>query len=193
MSLPYYVSWSAQKNAKTLPLKSNHDENMQLSDGHELLDLSGISFQAGFGLNQPTILKSLREQLDANLVVAAPKAQFPLKDEMAQKLIQLIGFEGKIFWTVSGAESVENALKMIRIATGKHKILARSRSYHGATMGALAATGDWRHAPYFPHGSDTIRIPEPKDDPDLTLTRDLISRHDPNTIAAVIIETVSGG
>lgn len=193
MSLPYYISWSAQKNVSTLPIVSNRGATMILADGQELLDLSGISFQAGFGLNNTTILNSVKDQIDSSLALASPKAQFPLKDKMAQNLIELIGLEGKIFWTVSGAESVENALKMIRIATGRHKILARSRSYHGATMGALAATGDWRHAAYFPNGSDTIRIPEPKDDPDLTITRDIISKNGPENIAAFIIETVSGG
>lgn len=193
MSLPYYISWSAQKGATPLPIVGNRGTTMLLENGEELIDVSGISFQAGFGLNHPVILDAVKSQIDSTLAIASPKAQFALKDEVAQKLINLIGLEGKIFWTVSGAESVENALKMIRIATGKHKILARSRSYHGATMGALAATGDWRHAPYFPHGSDTIRIPEPKDDPDLTITRDIISKAGPENIAAFIIETVTGG
>ncbi|MFX3675837.1 MAG: aspartate aminotransferase family protein [bacterium] len=193
MSLPYYISWSKQDAVATLPIASNRDCTMILEDGQELLDLSGISFQAGFGLNNPVILKAMSEQIASSLSISSPKAQFQLKDEMAQKLINLIGLEGKIFWTVSGAESVENALKMIRLATGKHKILARKRSYHGATMGALAATGDWRHDPFFPDGSDTIRIPEPSDDPDLTKTRDLISQHGPDNIAAFIIETVTGG
>ena len=193
MDLPYYISWSAQKNATSLKVKSNTDCIMHLESGENLVDLSGISFQAGFGLNNQTILNSVKKQIDQSMAIASPKAQFPLKDEMANKLIQLVGLEGKIFWTVSGAESVENALKMIKIATGKNKILARKRSYHGATMGALAATGDWRHEPYFPNGSDTIRIPEPVDDPDLTKTRDIISKHGPENIAAFIIETVSGG
>lgn len=193
MALPYYISWSKQNSVETLPVVGNRGATMLLENGEELVDLSGISFQAGFGLHNPTILKSVKDQIDSTLGLASPKARFPLKDEMAHKLLNLIGLEGKIFWTVSGAESVENALKMIRIATGKHKILARSRSYHGATMGALAATGDWRHGPYFPNGSDTIRIPEPKDDPDLTLTRDIISKEGPENIAAFIIETVTGG
>ncbi len=193
MSLPYYISWSSQRDAQTLPLNGNRDVTMLLENGEELIDLSGISFQAGFGLNHPTILGAIKKQIDAGLAIASPKAHFALKEQMANKLIQLIGLEGKIFWTVSGAESVENALKMIRLATGKHKILARKRAYHGATLGALAATGDWRHEPYFPHGSDTIRIPEPKDDPDLTLTRDIISKAGPENIAAFVIETVTGG
>ncbi len=193
MDLPYYITWSAQKGIKPLPIKSNQDCSMLLETGETLIDLSGISFQAGFGLNNATILDCVKKQIDDGLSIASPKSIFPLKDLMAQKLVNLIGHEGKIFWTVSGAESVENALKMIKIATGKHKILARKKSYHGATMGALAATGDWRHEPYFPQGSDAIRIPEPIDDPDLTETRDIISKHGPENIAAFIIETVSGG
>ncbi len=193
MDLPYYISWSAQKGIKPLAIKSNQDCMMNLENGESLVDLSGISFQAGFGLNNKIILDSVKNQIDESLAIASAKTTFPLKDQMAQKLISLIGHEGKIFWTVSGAESVENAIKMIKLATGKHKILARKKSYHGATMGALAATGDWRHEPYFPNGSDTIRIPEPIDDPDLTQTRDIISKNGPENIAAFIIETVSGG
>lgn len=193
MNLPYYISWSKQQGITTLPVVSNYDSTMVLENGEELLDLSGISFQASFGLNHPSILNAVKQQIDSSMAIASPKARFPLKDEMAQKLINLVGQEGKIFWTVSGAEAVENALKMIRIATDKNKILARKRSYHGATMGALDATGDWRHEPYFPQGSNTIRIPEPSDDPDLTITRDIISQNGPENIAAFIIETVTGG
>ena len=56
----------------------------------------------------------------------------------------------KVFFTLGGAEAIENAIKLARAATGRHKILARYRSYHGATLGAMTLTGDprrWANEP----------------------------------------------
>jgi taurine--2-oxoglutarate transaminase len=126
-------------------------------------------------------------------MVAPPKADFELKTRATQKLIRLLGFDnGKIFYTVSGAESVENALKMARHCTGRKTVGARARSYHGASLGALSVTGDWRrngHIFFDPH---VLRIPEPPEDPEGRGLRHAILEHGPDKIAAIVVETITG-
>jgi taurine--2-oxoglutarate transaminase len=125
--------------------------------------------------------------------IASPKATFSLKTETSRRLCKLIGLEGgKIFYTVSGAESVENALKIARQITGKKIILARQKSYHGASLGALSVTGDWRNRPHLTFDEGTVRIPEHADDPDLSQTSQIIRRTGSESIASVILETISG-
>ena len=77
---------------------------------------------------------------------------FPAKRELAERLLAIAGpgFAGKVFFTLGGAEANENALKIARLFTGRLKMVARYRSYHGASMGALSLTGDWRRAPVEP-------------------------------------------
>ena len=105
-------------------------------------------------------------------------------------LLQLDG--GKIFYTVSGAESVENALKIARHFSGRPLVLARRRSYHGATLGAMSVSGDWRSMPHLNFDAGTARIPEPHDDPHGTRTRSIVEELGPGNIAAVIVEPISG-
>lgn len=125
--------------------------------------------------------------------IASPKSTFDLKERVAARLSQRTGLEGgKIFFTVSGSESVENALKMARQITGRTKVMARNNSYHGATLGALSVTGDWRNEPHFTLDEQTIRIPEPCEDPDLKKTREIVAEAGEDAIAAVIVETING-
>jgi taurine--2-oxoglutarate transaminase len=79
--------------------------------------------------------------------LSAPNAVYPAKTELAKRLLAMAGpgFErGKVFFTLGGAEANENAIKIARQVTGRQKMMSRYRSYHGASMGALALTGDWR-------------------------------------------------
>jgi taurine---2-oxoglutarate transaminase len=67
----------------------------------------------------------------------------------------------KVFFTLGGAEANENALRMSRLATGRHKILARYRSYHGATGGDCSLTGDPRRWPNEPSISGVVHVLDP--------------------------------
>ena len=99
---------------------------------------------------------------------------------------------GKIFYSVSGSEAVENALKIARHFTGRDLVLARRKSYHGATLGAMSVSGDWRSQPHLNFSEGTVWIPEPDDDPDASRTVEVIKQAGPQNIAAVIVETISG-
>ena len=109
------------------------------------------------------------------------------------------------FFTLGGAEANENAIKAARLFTGRHKILARYRSYHGATHGAMSLTGDPRRWPNEPGMPGVVHVmdPEPYDysfgttdeertTNNLRYLEEVIQYEGPHTIAAMFIETVTG-
>jgi taurine--2-oxoglutarate transaminase len=101
--------------------------------------------------------------------------------------------DGKIFYTTGGAETIENALKIARDISGKKIILARKNSYHGATLGALSVTGDWRNPAHLTTTDWVVRIPEPDVTNAVNETRKIILETGPENIAAMILETITGG
>tara|TARA_Y100001954_G_scaffold148246_1_gene157764 strand:+ start:4024 stop:5238 length:1215 start_codon:yes stop_codon:yes gene_type:complete len=197
---PYFFTWANQSSPTKIEFESNEDHFFVLKNGHKVYDLSSISFQASFGLNNEKIKEAIKKQLDSFSVVS-PKAIFPLKDQATYKLLshldgykrQINALDGKVFYTLSGAESVENALKMARQIKKKNVVLCRERSYHGASLGALSVTGDWRNQPHQTVDEWTTRIPEPHNDPFLTQTELIIKDVGPENIAAFCLETITGG
>jgi taurine--2-oxoglutarate transaminase len=195
-NFPFFFTWTEQKKAIKVEIEGTSDTYFTLKGGKKVYDLSSISFQASFGLSHPKIKEAIKKQLDSFTVVS-PKAVFPLKTRASQKLRALIEKDenpkGKIFYTLSGAESVENALKMAREIKKKKIILCRQNSYHGATLGALSVTGDWRNRPHQTVDEWTVRIPEPHEDPTLEKTEEIIKKVGPENIAGFCLETVTGG
>lgn len=190
--LPYYISWSKQRDAAQFEIQSVEGVKIKTTSGMELIDLSSISYQAHFGHNHPVIIKHIKDQLDT-IPMSSPKGIYPHKLEATQALLNYMQMsDGKIFYTTSGAESVENALKMARDITQKKIVLARQNSYHGATLGALTVTGDWRNPLHQTPQDWVVRIPEPNEENALKKTIDIILKN-PNNIAAIIIETITGG
>lgn len=192
-TLPYYVSWTKQKDASTFNIASVNGPKVITDDGIELFDMTSISYQAHFGHNHPTIIKHIKAQLDS-IPMSSPKGIYPGKNEATIELMHYMGKpDGKIFYTTSGAETVENALKIARDITKKKIVLARKNSYHGATLGALVATGDWRHDSHQLPEDWVVRIPEPNEKEAIARTRTIIEQVGGDKIAALIIETVTGG
>ena len=192
MERDFFVTWSAQQQATLLPLERAEHDELVLRDGRRIFDFLSTSFQTSFGYSQSTIIERVAAQL-RQLPIASPKATFPLKERVTARLLAFLGLpEGKIFFTVSGAESVENALKMARHVTGRPVVLARRRSYHGATLGAMSVSGDWRSQPHLNFAAGTARIPEPHDDPDGSQTRSIVQALGANQIAALIVEPICG-
>ena len=193
---PFFFTWAEQNKAVKIDIEETGDTFFTMPGKKKVYDLSSISFQASFGLSNPRIKEAIKDQLDLFSIVS-PKAVFPLKKRASQKLLNLIEKEenpsGKIFYTLSGAESVENALKMAREIKKKQVILCRQRSYHGATLGALSVTGDWRNGPHRTVDEWTARIPEPHEDPNLEKTEAIIEKIGPENIAAFCLETITGG
>ncbi|MDB4960029.1 MAG: aminotransferase class-III [Myxococcales bacterium] len=147
---PFFFTWTAQNTAKAFELTGGEGAWFTTADGGRWLDLGSLSYQVNAGHGRQRIVEAIKRQAD-QLCLSAPNAVFPAKTELAQRLLAMAGPGfSKVFFTLGGAEANENAIKIARLVTGRLKMIARYRSYHGASMGALALTGDWRRAPLEP-------------------------------------------
>lgn len=100
---------------------------------------------SNLGHELPEIVEAIKEQADKMCFMAPAYASEP-KSMLAKMLVEAAGADTykRVFFTNGGAESNENAIKMARMVTGRTKIFSCYRSYHGATLGASNASGDWR-------------------------------------------------
>src|SRR5579862_466438 len=149
---PFFFTWTAQKAAKPLEITGGKGAWFTTADGARWLDLGALSYQVNAGHGEQRIVDAIKRQAD-ELCISAPNAVFPVKLELAERLLAMAGpafAGGKVFFTLGGAEANENALKIARLVTGRLKNVARKHSYHGASMGALSLTGDWRRPPLEP-------------------------------------------
>jgi taurine--2-oxoglutarate transaminase len=207
MSEPFFFTWSAQGAAKPLELAGGDGAWFTTRDGARWLDLGALSYQVNAGHGNRRIVDAIKRQAD-ELCVAAPNAVFPAKRELAERVLELAGpgfARGKVFFTLSGAEANENAIKLARLLTGRLKNLARYRSYHGASLGALALTGDWRRAPLEPALGGVVHVQDcycdrcPFGQRLATCKRECATHiaetmrlEGPHTISAVFLEPVPG-
>jgi taurine--2-oxoglutarate transaminase len=191
----FFLPWSKQNDESgVIKIKSVQGSTLKLNSGRHLVDLSSISYQAHFGYNQPKLQKAICNQAQKSYAFQT-KADNELKTKASNELLDYLKLKnsGRLFYTLSGSESIENALKMTRHLTGKNIVLARQNSYHGASLGALSVTGDWRNLPHATTDEWTVRIPEPDEDPELKKTRAIIEKVGAQNIAAFCLETVTGG
>jgi taurine--2-oxoglutarate transaminase len=141
---PFFFTWQAQQGARGVEMTGGQGAWFTTSDGGRWLDLGALAYQVNAGHGHRRIVDAIKRQAD-QLCVAAPSTVFPAKVELAERLLAMApaGFS-KVFFTLGGAEANENAIKIARLVTGRSKLVSRYRSYHGASLGALALTGDWR-------------------------------------------------
>ncbi len=194
MSNPhFYYTWTAQKEAPSIEVLST-DQFQYTVKGQkkEIIDLSSLSFQASFGLRNKTIQQSIYHQYQI-LPAADPKMTWPKKQETSLHLKKILKCQdGKIFYCLSGAEAIENALKMARDFTGRKVIASRQKSYHGASLGAISISGDWRNQGTLTTDDWILRLPEPTEDLQAEATKKTIERYGPQKIAAICLETITG-
>lgn len=202
---PFFFTWTAQQSAKPFELTGGDGAWFTTADGGRWLDLGALSYQVGVGHGNRRIVDAIKRQAD-QLCVSAPNAVFPAKVELAQRLLAMAGPGfSKVFFTLGGAEANENALKIARLATGRHKLVSRYRSYHGASMGALALTGDWRRPPLEPGLAGVVHVQDcycdrcPFGQRVETCRRECATNlgatmqlEGPRSVAAVILEPVPG-
>ena len=139
-------SWSVQADWDAPTVVGGQGARLQLADGRTILDMSSLAECSNLGHQHPKLVAAIREQAErlcfvSNAWGAAPRAQ------LAGQLLQRSGFEGgRVFFTLGGADANEHAIKIARLASGKPKgaVIARDRSYHGATHLAMALSGDSR-------------------------------------------------
>jgi len=154
-------SWSVQSKVNPLPIESAEGVYFFDAEGNRYLDLASQLINCNIGHQHPKAIAALKEQAEI-LTFAAPKYSNSKKGECAEKVIGVLPDNfGKVLFTNAGAEANENAIKMARAYTGKHKILARYRSYHGASYGGISATGDPRRWDAEPGIPGIIRCLDP--------------------------------
>lgn len=201
-----FHSWSAQGLIDPLPIASAEGSWFTDYAGRRYLDFSSQLVNVNIGYQHPKLVAAIQEQA-ARMTTVSPAFANDARSEAARLIAEIApGDLNMVFFTNGGAEANENALRMARLHTGRHKVLAAYRSYHGATAGAIALTGDPRRWPSEPGMPGVVRYwgPYPyrsafhstteaeESERALQHLRDVIMVEGPQTVAAVILETVVG-
>jgi taurine---2-oxoglutarate transaminase len=140
-------SWSKQKG--TNPIAVKHGEGVYLYDydGKRYIDFSSGLMNVNIGHGDQRITAAVVRQMQ-EVAYVTPSCVTKVRGDLGKKLAQICpGDLNKAFFTLCGATSIENAIKLARLFTGRHKILTRYQSYHGASIGAISASGDPRRLP----------------------------------------------
>jgi taurine--2-oxoglutarate transaminase len=207
-----FYTWSAQ--AQVHPIAVKRAKGVYFWDIHDkrYLDFNSMTMCVNIGHGDERIIRAMQEQA-AELPYAAPGMTTKIRALASREVANVTPQRAltKVLFTLGGADANENAIKLARGYTGRHKILARYRSYHGATAGAMAATGDPRRIVWEPnlmtgvvHFLDPYRYRSTfhRTNPDISeeeFARDyvnhleeIIQYEGPQTIAAILMESVTG-
>jgi len=193
--------WSAQAKVDPIPVARAKGVHFWTPEGKRFIDMNSQLMSVNLGHGDDRVIRAIQDQV-AKLAYANPFMATEPRARLGAKLAEIApGDIDVFFFTNGGAEANENAIRLARQFTGRHKILARYRSYHGATGGAIALTGDprrWAAEPAFPgvvHVADPYHgIQRGWDDTRTALAalEEVIQLEGPQTIAAFILETVTG-
>lgn len=203
-------TWTAQRKAEVLPVERAEGVYFWDTNGKRYLDFNSMVMCVNIGHGNKHVQDAMIQQI-RELTFAGPHMATKARALLGEKLASITppGLT-RFLYTLGGSDANENAVKVARDYTGKFKILTRYRSYHGATMGAMALTGDYRRlhwepetmpgvvhfldpyayrSPFFPDGS---LDEESFSNAYLAHLEEIIRFEGPETIAAVLIETVTG-
>ncbi len=192
--------WSAQAAINPLPVTSAKGVYFQTADGRRFIDFNSQLMCVNAGHGDRRIIEAIKRQADQLSYISPFMAHEP-RARLGKKLAELLpGDIDKVFFTLGGADANENAIKMARAVTGRPKILARYRSYHGSTGTAVQATGDPRrwaneYAGAVVHVTDPYHgIQRGTDPADIALSHleETVRLEGPETIAAFILEPITG-
>src|SRR4051794_2663905 len=198
-------SWSVQNQLNPPVIAGGEGRYFWDTEGNRYLDFASQLVNVSIGYQHPKVVAAIREQAEKLTTIGTPMAH-EARSELARLLAEVTpGDLTMSFFTNGGAEANENAFKLARWYTRRHKVVARYRSYHGATSGAITLTGDPRRWPAEPGIPGVVRMLDPytyrcpaghpdpcpvcKGAPHL---EELLMYEGPQTVAAVILETVTG-
>jgi taurine---2-oxoglutarate transaminase len=198
-------SWSVQDKIDPIPVAGAEGRYFWDYDGKRYLDFASQLVNLNLGHQHPKVIAAIKEQADRLATIGPPMAN-ESRSILGRLLAEITpGDLSMSFFTNSGAEANENAIKLARLYTGRHKIIARYRSYHGATHGGISLTGDPRRWPNEPGMPGVVRMLDPytyrcpagHPDPCPVCTgaphlEELLEYEGPQTVAAVFLETVTG-
>ncbi|MCM3872201.1 MAG: aminotransferase class III-fold pyridoxal phosphate-dependent enzyme [Pyrinomonadaceae bacterium] len=193
--------WSAQSAVDPIPVARAKGIYFWTPEGKRFIDFNSQLMCVNIGHGDERVIRAIQEQT-ATLTYANPFMATDVRARLAVKLAEITpGDIDVFFFTNGGAEANENAIRIARLFTGRHKIAARYRSYHGGTAGALTLTGDPRRWAAEPGIPGVIRIPDfyhgIQKDADTTeevlaRTEEILELEGPKTVAAIIVEPVTG-
>ena len=197
-------SWSKQKGTNPIAVKNAEGVYLYDYDGKRYIDFSSGLMNVNIGHGDQRVTQAVVNQM-REVAYVTPSCVTKARGELGKKLASICpGDLNKSFFTLCGATSIENGIKLARLYTGKHKILSRYQSYHGATMGVISAGGDPRklpvdaqQSPNFVHfdlpylyrweyGEENLLKES------VAQFERLIAYEGPNNIAAVLLEGESG-
>ena len=193
--------WSAQSKVDPIPVASAKGIYFYTPEGKRFIDFNSQLMSVNIGHGDPRVVQAIAEQA-ATLAYANPFMATEVRARLGAKLAEITpGDIDTFFFTNGGAEANENAIKLARAFTGRHKIMARYRSYHGATAGAISLTGDPRRWAAEPGIPGVVRVLDPyhgiergwdSAETSLAMIEEVIQLEGPQTIAAFILEPVVG-
>jgi taurine--2-oxoglutarate transaminase len=198
-------SWSVQDAINPIAIAGAEGRHFWDYDGKRYLDFASQLVNVSIGHQHPKVIAAIKEQADRLCTIGPPMAS-ESRSRLGRLLAEVTPGDLQMsFFTNGGAEANENAIKLARWYTGRHKVIARYRSYHGATAGAITLTGDprrWAAEPGIPGAVRmfdpyTYRCPAGHPDPCPVCSgaphlEEILQYEGADTVAAVILETVTG-
>ena len=200
-----FHSWSAQSQISPLPVAGGEGSYFWDFDGKKYLDFSCQLVFTNIGFQHPKVVKAIQDQA-AHITAVAPQHANEARGEAAKRIAARAGKDhNKVFFTNGGADAVENAIRMVRLQSHRHKVLSFYRSYHGNTGAAITATGDPRRwpnefsyghvhffGPYLYRSAFWAQNEEEECKRALEHLEQVIIFEGPATVAAILIESVVG-
>ena len=193
--------WSAQSQVDPIPVANAKGIYFYTPEGKRFIDFNSQLMSVNIGHGDPRVIQAISDQA-ATLAYANPFMATEVRARLGAKLAEITpGDIDTFFFTNGGAEANENAIKLARFFTGRRKIMARYRSYHGATAGAITLTGDPRRWAAEPGIPGVVHVLDPyhgiergwdSAESSLAMIEETIQLEGPQTIAAFILEPVTG-
>lgn len=201
-----FHSWSAQGQITPMTIVGAAGSYVWDGDGSKLLDFSSQLVFTNIGHQHPRVVAAIAEQ-SAKLCTIAPQHVNAARSEAARLIAERTpGDLNRVFFTNAGTESVEHAIRMARLHTGRYKVLSRYRSYHGGTDTAINVTGGPRrwandygssgvvhfNGPFLYRTSFHAENEQQESERALDYLERLIQNEGPTSFAALILESVPG-
>jgi taurine--2-oxoglutarate transaminase len=193
--------WSAQSKVDPIPVARAKGIYFWTPEGKRFIDFNSQLMCVNVGHADARVVRAIQEQV-ATLAYANPFMATEPRARLGAKLAEIApGDIDVFFFTNGGADANENAIKLARLVTGRHKILARYRSYHGATGGSVTLTGDPRRWAAEPGLPGVVHVLDPyhgiergwdSAEEALATLEEIVQLEGAHTIAAFILETVTG-
>lgn len=193
--------WSAQSKIDPISVARAKGIYFWTPEGKRFIDFNSQLMSVNIGHGDERVTTAIKEQVD-KLAYANPFMAHEARARLGAKLAAITpGDIDTFFFTNGGAEANENAIKIARFFTGRHKIIARYRSYHGATAGSISLTGDPRRWAAEPGIPGVVHVLDPyhgiergweSAESSLEMLEEIIQLEGHHTIAAFILEPVVG-